>query len=261
MPCFDLCELQFDRYCMDTAGYIGLSHQAALQHQLNVISNNLSNLSTTGFQRQDLLFQSYIERQAITNIPAARNVAFVRDVGVTRDASPGDLVTTQGPLDAAIEGDGYFVVDLGGGQQAYTRNGKFGLSSDGTLVTLSGQPVLDTNGRPIKISPTDSDVHIGGDGHLSSDSRDIGQIAVVQFPPNGLEQRGDNLLIAQQGATPTPVATPHLHAGALEGSNVKPILELSRMMALVRAYESTNKLLDGDDQLHKRAIEQLGRFQ
>ena len=246
---------------MDTTGYVGLSHQVALQRRMDVVANNIANMNTTGYQREDVLFQSYIEKMPQSEIKPARSIAFVLDHGIARDNSQGELISTGGTLDTAIAGEGFYTIDRGNGQQAYTRNGKFTLAADGTLVTLSGQHVLDGGGKVIHTDPADTSVAIGADGTVRSQNGEKGRLAIVQFAGEELNRAGDNLYDAKPGAVPVTVRNVKLHTGVIESSNVKPILEMTDMMSVLRTYESTTHLLDRYEDIRKRGIETIGRVQ
>ncbi len=246
---------------MDTTGYVGLSHQVALQRHMDVVANNIANMNTTGFQRENVLFEDYIEKLPSADATSARPVAFVLDHGVARDSTPGDMNSTGNPLDTAIAGDGFYVVDRGNGQLAYTRNGKFTLAADGSLVTLAGQHVLDSGGKIIHTDPADTNVTISADGSVRSHISEKGRIGIVQLNNSDLIRAGDNLYDVKPGARPVAVRDVKLHTGVLESSNVKPILEMTDMMSVLRSYESTTHMLDRYEEIRKKGIESIGRVQ
>lgn len=246
---------------MDTTGYVGLSHQVALQRHMDVVANNIANMNTTGFQRENVMFEDYIEKLPSADVKSARSVAFVVDHGVARDTTVGEIHSTGNPLDTAIVGDGFYVVDRGNGQLAYTRNGKFTLAADGTLVTLGGQHVLDSGGKFIHTDPNDTDVAIASDGIVRAQSGEKGRLGIMQFGNSDLTRAGDNLYEAIANAKPVTVRDVKLHTAVLEGSNVKPILEMTDMMSVLRSYESTTHMLDRYEDIRKRGIESIGRVQ
>ena len=129
-------------------------------------------------------------------------------------------------------------------------------------MTQAGDPVADESGGEIVIDPEKGPIAIAGDGSISQGRDRIGKLGVVQFAnPGALEKAGDNLLRNTSNLTPTPAEKARVRQGMLEGSNVNPVLEITRMIEVSRAYESTAKLMDSEADLSRRAIERMGRIQ
>jgi flagellar basal-body rod protein FlgF len=245
---------------MDTTVYVSLSHQLALRRQLDLIAGNIANAETTGYRRENAVFQSYLERQPLAESKAARTVSYVLDYGVARDSAAGDLSPTSNPLDVALTGDGFFTVALGDDTLAYTRNGHFSLSADGYLTTANGARLLDRNGNPFRFESDEKNIQIGPDGRVSSSAGDKGLLALARFARDtSLTRLGDTLY---QGAGAEPVAPKNvkMRSGFLEKSNVKPIVETTQMIDVLRTYQSTTRLLDRYEDMRKRGIERLGRI-
>jgi flagellar basal-body rod protein FlgF len=245
---------------MDTTVYVSLSHQIALRRQLDLIAGNIANAETSGYRRENAVFQSYLERQPLAGTKAARNVNYVLDYGVARDSSPGDMSQTNNPLDVALTGEGFFTVALGNDAIAYTRNGHFSLSEDGYLTTANGARLLDRNGNPFRFDSDEKNIQISPDGSVSSSAGEKGQLALARFASDtGLTRLGDTLY---QGANAEPVAPENvkLRSGFLEKSNVKPIVETTEMIDVLRTYQSTTRLLDRYEDMRKRGIERLGKI-
>ena len=145
---------------MENASLIGLSRQTALRRQLDVIANNLANVNTPGFKAERMMFEEYL--MPVANMEMARqrdgNMSYVQDLATIRDYAAGTLVQTENPLDVAIQGDGWFVVDTENGER-YTRNGGFMLNAGGELVTSEGHPVMGEAG-PIVFGTEDVDIAI-----------------------------------------------------------------------------------------------------
>ncbi len=245
---------------MDTTVYVSLSHQLALRRQLDLIAGNIANAETTGYRRENAVFQSYLETQPLTGARAARSVNYVIDYGVARDNAPGDISQTGNPLDLAVTGDGFFTVSLANDETAYTRNGHFSLSGDGFLITANGVRLLDRNSNPIQFASDEKNIQVAADGTISSSAGEKGQLALVRFASDtGLERLGDTLY--QGGnALPLPQDSVKLRSGFLEKSNVKPIVETTEMMDVLRTYQSTTLLLDRYEDMRKRGIERLGKI-
>jgi flagellar basal-body rod protein FlgF len=172
-----------------------------------------------------------------------------------RDLAPGPITATGNPLDLAIEGAGYFTVQTAEGVR-YGRSGQFRLNDLGELATAAGAPVLDEGGATIALPIDGGPVAIAADGTVSSADGVAGRIEVVTFADEQrLRKVGDGLYSTDQAPAPAPEA--RLVQGALEGSNVEPIVEMTLMMATVRAYQGTQRLLDTHHELQRRAIERM----
>jgi flagellar basal-body rod protein FlgF len=242
---------------MDNSLLISLSHQIAAYRSMDVIANNLANASTPAFQREEPTFEQYV-----VNVPPAEGqsgnqaLSFVQDTGVVRDMSEGQLTTTNAPYDLAIHGKGYFVVQTAAGNR-YTRDGHFTLDPSGQIVTSNGDAVQGDGGA-ITITPDDGDVHIAQDGTVSGKNGQIGRISVVDFAnPRALTKEGSSLYAAD-GQSPTTADSFSLRSGMLETSNVEPVIEISHMIEVMRAYQATATLTQTQEDLMRQAIDKLG---
>lgn len=241
---------------MDNALLLGLQTQRVLQRRMDVAANNLANVATAGF-KADALVMEEANRTAAHADADPRDIRFVRDVTLMRDMRQGPIAMTGNPLDVAIEGDGFFMVE-GPNGPLFTRDGAFTLTGDGRLVTGDGRAVLNSGGTPIVFDPQGESPVIGRDGVIRVAGVEAGQIGVASFAaPGALSKVGDNLWDAQgqaQGEFEGIVVQ-----GAIEGSNVRPVIELTRLIEISRAYQSAAKIVSGADELRKSAIERLGR--
>ena len=233
--------------------FIALSRQMALSREMDVVANNLANMNTTSFKRQLTL----ISEQQVDVNNADKPLSFVFDVGTHRDLSEGEIQVTGNPLDIAISGDGFLVIETEDGER-YTRNGNLRLSSEGELTTASGQSVLGDQGRPIVISSDDPKLIIAPDGTITGERGVIGRIALVRFDnPQAANPVGNGLYKTDE--TPQAVEDPQIQQGMLESSNVKPVVEMTRMIEISRAYTAISNMLKQDNDLRRNAIRQLGR--
>jgi flagellar basal-body rod protein FlgF len=241
---------------MDNALMLGLQTQRVLQRRMDVAANNLANVATAGFKADAVVFEELDGTRAHAE-ENPRQIRFVRDVGLTRDMSQGPISITGNPLDVAIEGQGFFMVE-GPNGPLYTRDGAFTLTGEGRLVTSEGRAVLSSGGAPIVFDPQGESPSIGRDGAISVAGVEVGRIGVASFAtPSALSKVGDNLWSAQ-GETPGEFAGVVVQ-GAIEGSNVRPVQELTRLIEISRAYQSAARLVSSADDLRKSAIERLGR--
>ena len=255
--------------------WISKTGMEAQQMQLDVISNNLANVSTTGFKRSNAVFEDLIYqnlRQVGANsteqstLPTGLQVGLgVRTVATSRSFAQGSLQQSGNKLDVAINGNGFFQVTLSDGTSAYTRDGSFQLNSTGQLVTASGHVV---NG-PVTIPANAQSVTIGADGGVSvllpgaTTPTSVGTLQLTNFiNPAGLEPKGQNLFTetASSGTATTGTAGANglgaLQQGFLETSNVNVVQELVTMIQTQRAYEMNSKAVQTSDQM----LQKLGQL-
>ena len=237
---------------MENTALVALSQQIVLRREMDVIANNIANASTVGFKTERMLFNEYLR-----DIGNGQQLAFVTDAAVVHDFSEGELTPTGNPLDVAIKGNGYFQVDTPDGIR-YTRGGHFRLDADGVLVTPSGHPLLGDDLSPILIDPDDTEITIKGDGTVSSERGEIGVLAVVTFENRwSLRKFGAGMYEAPEGVTAVAAIEAKVIQGSVEESNVAPIIEMTRMISLLRSYQGAQSLSDKQDQLMRRSISVL----
>jgi flagellar basal-body rod protein FlgF len=245
---------------MDNALFVGLSRQMILRREMEIISNNIANMDTTGFKVESMMQKTDPAEPAVT-LGGPRPVKFVAPDGVARDFGQGALMKTGGELDMAIEGKGFFQIQTPNGPR-FSRDGRFTTDPTGRLVTQAGQAVLDESGGEITIDAEKGQVSIGADGSMSQGNERVGKVGMFTFAnPGALEKAGDNLFRNASNLQPQATTDARLRQGHLEGSNVKPVLEITRMVEVSRAYEQTAKIMDSEADLSRRAVERLGRVQ
>ena len=248
----------------------------AQQTRLATISNNLANVSTTGYKRdrpifEDLIYQNVRQAGAQTSqetiLPSGLMLGTgVRTVATQKIHTQGNILQTKNKLDIAVQGRGLFQIQKPNGELAFTRTGNFQLSSDGTIVTASGYPLQ----PQITVPNTAASLTIGNDGTVSittpgiAEPQQIGQIQLADFVnPSGLQPRGENLYSETTASGPPTIANPGnnntgtLIQGALEGSNVNVVEELVNMIEAQRAYEMNSKAISTMDQMLQFANNQL----
>ncbi len=251
---------------MDASMWVAKTGLDAQQTRLNVISNNLANVNTTGFKRdralfEDLLYQNV--RQAggqtaqATQAPTGLMLGTgTRVVATEKIHAQGNMINTQNALDIAIAGEGMFQIQMPDGTLAYSRDGSFKLSNAGQLVTASGNPLA----PPIVIPGNASSITIGEDGTVSVElfagggAQQLGQIQIARFVnPAGLQPLGNNLYkqtVASgepQLLNPGTQAAGTLRQGMLEASNVNVVEEMVNMIETQRAYEINSKAISAAD--------------
>jgi flagellar basal-body rod protein FlgF len=236
---------------MRTTSYLALSRQAALERQMATVANNLANATTTGYRAEHMVFEETLHRAG------RQRVAFVQDVGLARDLAPGPIAQTGNPFDLAIDGAGYLAFATADGT-GYGRAGRLEVAPDGRLVDANGRALLDDGGNPILLAADETEISIAGDGTVSGGNGPIARIGVYGFAnEQALRRAGDGLFSAAGPASAAEGA--RVVQGALEGSNVQPVLEMTTMLAAVRAFEGAQRMLDTEHELERQAIERSGR--
>lgn len=241
----------------------------AQQTNVDVMSNNLANMTTTGFKRYRAEFQDLIyddQRRVGTNssdvgtiVPTGIQIGLgVKTSGVYRSHEQGTVTLTENPLDLAIQGRGFFQIVLPNGDFAYTRNGSFQLSPDGEIVTIDGYLVSPNIAVPedaVSIAVNaNGEVEAIIDGQITP--QNLGQFDMVNFiNPNGLKPMGDNLYSATEASGDPILDVPGVEGfgtilqGFLEQSNVNPITELTQLIVAQRAYEMNTKVITAGDEM------------
>jgi flagellar basal-body rod protein FlgF len=249
---------------MENTALVGLSRQVALARELDVIANNLANVNTAGFKAESAVFHEYLMPIASAGDFGGgdRVLRYVHDRATWHDHSQGSTQTTGNPLDVAIDGAGFLVVQTPRGER-YTRNGALQVNSQGQLVTSEGYLVQGDNG-PIVLQQLDREISISPDGRVTvmeGNSRQEslrGKLRVVGFArPGQLEKDGSSTFSAPAGQAPQALANPRLMQGAIEKSNVKSVVEMTRMVEITRTYTQIASILQQQSDMRKSAIQQL----
>jgi len=246
---------------MQNALLVGLSRQVALGRELDVVANNIANINTSGFKADGSLFEEYLSSTARSDQNAGR-ISFVRDRGTWHDMSAGPIEQTGNPLNVAIDGSAFLAVQTARGER-YTRNGALQINAQGELVTSEGDQVLGDAG-PIVFQPTDNSVTIGQDGtitvHQGNSKTDSlrGSLRLASFTDaSQLQKDGSSTFAPVNGAQPQPTKTSRVIQGSLEKSNVRGVIEMTRMIELTRAYTQVASLLAQQTDQSQQAIDKL----
>jgi flagellar basal-body rod protein FlgF len=235
-----------------------------LERQMDVVANNVANITTNGFKADRSLFEEYLRSPAHEDNfqRSDRRVSFVQDRATFHDFAAGNNEQTKNPLDVAIDGKGFLVVQTPAGER-YTRDGNLAINNQGQLVTQNGYPVLGGSG-PIVFQQTDKQINIATDGNVTvlegTNRIDSvrGKLRVVSFAdPQKLVKDGSNLFSAGQGVAAQPDTTSRVNQGFVEKSNVNSVMEMSRLVEITRTYTQISALLQQQSDLHRSAIEKL----
>lgn len=241
---------------MDNAGYIALSRLMAQARTTAMLANNMANADTPGFRAARPVFAQYLDRQHEVDEPrGGSELAFTWDCASWRDTAPGPVQTTGNPLDVAISGEGMFVLRTEKGER-YTRAGRFTLGADGTVVDPDGNALLGTGGEPIQLGLNDTRITISGEGVVSSENGELGRIRIVRFADGQKPQAEGDRLFASD-TPPEAVDRPTLVQGAVEGSNVRPILEMTRMTEELREFQFTAQFAEREDERIRNALDRI----
>jgi len=242
---------------------VGLSRQVALGRELDVVANNIANINTTGYKADGSLFEEYLNTPARGDQTLGR-VSFVRDRGTWHDLTQGPVEKTDNPLNVALDGQGFLVVQTPRGER-YTRNGALQINGNGQLVTSEGNAVLGDSG-PIIFQPTDRQVQISADGTISvregTSKVDTlrGKLRVVAFDNAQLLKEGSSTFKpAADNVQPRPVdpKVTRVVQGSIEKSNVRGVVEMTRMIEITRNYTQIAAILQQQHDLNRSSIDKL----
>ncbi len=248
--------------------YTAATGMNSMQHQIDVTSNNIANVNTTGFKQdraefQDLMYETlnYTAGQTTqTSInPTGIDVGLgVRISGIQKNFTEGDLKLTSNPLDLAIEGKGFFQITLPSGETAYSRNGAFKLNAEGSIVNGSGYSLS----PEIVVPDNVTDLTVARDGTVTAkdpqtgDVVDLGQITIADFVnPAGLTPLGESLFMRSDASgdvlegNPTQEQFGSIQQGMIELSNVKLVNEMVDLITAQRAYEANSKAITTTDSM------------
>lgn len=236
---------------MENANYTTLTRQSGLMRELQVIANNIANISTTGYKREGVIFSEYIKK-----VGNEGSLSMAR--GNTRhlDLSSGSTIQTNGKLDLAIQGDGFFLLSTPEGERL-TRSGAFLISQDNIVVNNDGNSLLDESRNSITLPEVFFDLNIDINGRILVDGQEIANVGV--WVPTDLS--AIRHVAGTQFKTDTfdLVEDPVVRQSYLEDSNVNPVSEIARMIEVQRSYELGQKFMDLEDQRQRNVITTLGR--
>ena len=250
---------------MENTVLVGLSRQMALHRELEIVANNVANLNTSGFKSDGALFEQYLMPVArddgFTGVD--RRLNFVQDRATWLDLGQGPIQQTGNPLDVALDGNGFLVVQTPRGER-YTRNGALQINNSGELVTSEGYKVVGESG-PITFQNGDRDITINNDGSIrvregSSTTADSsrGKLRVVDFEnPQQLKKDGSSTFQAETNQQPRAAVDSRVVQGAVEKSNVQGVLEMTRLIEVSRSYTEVAAILQQQGDMRRDAITRL----
>ena len=230
-----------------------LQLQMILTRQMDMLADNLANVSTPGFKNEVLAVSAKRIR-----LPGGTEL-IGQPMTLERNMDDGAFTQTGNPLDLAIKGSGFFVVRTPQGER-YTRNGHFQIDNQGQLVSPAGNPVLDNAGQPITFQPTDTDISIAQDGTVTVNrggtQSNAGTIGVVTFTqPDKLQRISGSLFRATEA--PVAAADAHVIQGMVEESNVQSVVEITRMIDINRRFQAAQRIIEAESERSQKAMQVL----
>ncbi|HZT48986.1 MAG TPA: flagellar basal-body rod protein FlgF [Hyphomicrobiaceae bacterium] len=238
---------------MQSPFHVGLSAQLALQRRLDTVANNVANASTAGFRAEEVKFETLLSQ--VSDTP----VAFVSAGSRHLSQRAGEIAPTGNPFDVAVQGNAWLGMQTPAGI-AYTRDGRLHMTPTGELQTVNGYPVLDAGGAPIQLDPNAGEPRIARDGAISQGNRAVGSIGLFRIDDKATLTRFDNSgVLSDRPATPVvEFSQTGLQQGFVEGSNVNPVMEMSRLIALSRAFDAVAATLRDAEASTQEAVRTLG---
>jgi flagellar basal-body rod protein FlgF len=237
---------------MDLTSNIATSRLVAQQRAMDVIADNIANANTPGYKAERTQFSDWLSRQATT---PEHTIAYTQDRATWREQQSGTLTHTGNPLDLALTNDGYFTVNTTRGPRL-TRDGRFSLLPSGTVADSAGDALLDTNGQPVQLSSADTIITVAGDGTLSSENGQLAKIGLVQ-PADPMQLQAEGNMLFRSGSATMAVTSPGIVQGAMEDSNVQPVLEVTRMMDGERQFQFMIQFIQAESDRQQGVIDKL----
>lgn len=238
---------------MTSTVYVALSAQMAADKRLATIANNVANLNTPGFRAEEVRFSALMDGSG------SSQVAYVSEGESFTSLKAGPVTPTGNPLDVAVEGKGWFAVRTPAGV-GYTRDGRMRMSPEGELRTMGDMPILDSGGAPIIIDPAGGQVRIGADGSISQNRKQVGRIGLYLLPEgaNLTRHDGSTVIADRPGTLVQDFTVDSVRQGFIEGANVDPIMEMTRLITLQRAFEEAASAVSQTEEATSSTIRQLG---
>jgi flagellar basal-body rod protein FlgF len=236
--------------------YVALSSQIALERRLTTIADNVANAGTVGFRATGVKFEDLVSGLG------QKSVAFVSTGDTYLSTQAGGMRQTSNPLDFAVRGEGWFAIETPRGQ-VLTRDGRFTMLDNGDLVSIEGHPVLDAGGAPLQLDPLGGPPEAGADGTLRQNGQLMGAIGIFSYNPGlNFERYGNSGVVPNGPAEPiVDQMDSGVMQGYLEDSNVNPILEMTRLIQVQRAFDHATALMSDGENALKQAIRTLGSGQ
>ncbi|MBB5751035.1 flagellar basal-body rod protein FlgF [Prosthecomicrobium pneumaticum] len=233
-----------------TSLYVALSAQMATERRMATIANNVANMNTPGFRAEEIRFEDVLSG-------AGDGTRFVSSGQTYTSLRAGPVVQTGNAFDVAPQGDAWFGIQTPAGT-AYTRDGRFHLSETGQLLTVENHPVLDAGGTELMLDPGAGEVHIAADGAISQGGNRLGSLGLFTLAADAKLSRYGGAVIPDKPAEPVQDFTSlGVRQGYIEGSNVDPVTEMTRLINVQRAFEMASQAVQQGEDSTAEAIRTL----
>jgi len=241
---------------MENSLYVGLSKQVVLKENMDIIAQNVANVNTPGYRAQNMVFSEYINDPRYMK----EDVAMVLDYGQYQMTDPGNIKDTGAPLDIALVGNGFLGIQTAGGDIQYTRAGNLTMDSNGVIRNALGLAVASEGGGEITIPQDAKDIRIDRNGIISTDQGQIDQLMVREFNNyQELNPEGNGLYVTTEEGIPAD--STEVIQGKLEGSNVQAVVEMTRMIDVLREYQAVQNIMQSEHERLRTAAQRLARTQ
>ncbi len=242
------------KQAMENSLYVGLSRQVVLERAMDMVANNVANANTAGYRAQNPIFEEYISKEKNDK----NDLSMVLDRGQYSTTSPGSIQYTGNTYDVALQGPGFIQVVTPSGDTQYTRAGNLTVNNDNELVTASGFKVSGPGGNAVAIPSGSKEVVITKQGEVTADGNAVGTIGVVEFDNvQELRPEGNGLYSSKDPGRPATETV--INQGSLEGSNVNSIQETTRMIDVLRTYQTTMRMIQSEQERQVSAIQKLAQ--
>ncbi|MER0236751.1 flagellar basal-body rod protein FlgF [Fulvimarina sp. MAC8] len=238
---------------METSLPVALSGQLAMEKRLETLAHNIANARTVGFRAEEVRFEELLSRTA------PDPVAFVTKGETYLSNKSGALTQTGNPLDLAVRGEAFFAYQ-GDNGMVYTRDGRMEITAEGMVQTVTGRPLLDVGGQALQVDPAGGPLTVGGDGMIHQNGQQVAAIGLFRIPQGANTTRADTSgVVSDVPATPVvEFLSDNVVQGYVEEANVNPVQEMTRLIALQRAFESAANVVQSNDRSLSEAIKTLG---
>nr|WP_321454763.1 flagellar basal-body rod protein FlgF [uncultured Cohaesibacter sp.] len=238
---------------MPTANYVSLSSQIALDNRMQSVARNVANINTAGYRGEAINFSEILANAG------SDSVSFV-SMGETHISQERGAITQTGnSLDLAIEGDAWFSFQRGG-EVAYTRDGRLQMDASGRLTTVNGEPLLSASGSTIQVDPQGGQLVVQADGEITQNGRAVDSIGLFEFNPDDKLTRYGGSAVMPEGVAFSlqDPSKARVLQGYVEGSNVNPMMEMTKLIMISRAFESSQKVMETSEDAQREAVRELG---
>ena len=238
---------------MENTLYIGLSKQVTLRENMDIIAQNVANVNTPGYRAQNMVFAEYIVDQKRMK----EDIAMVLDYGQYQVTDPGSIKETGNPFDIALVGNGFLGIETAEGTR-YTRAGNLILDAEGVLRNQRGMAVASEGGGEIQIPRDAREVTIDRSGNISTENGIVGKLMIVEFEHyQNVNPEGNGLYKAEEAAI--PAEDTQVLQGRLEGSNVQAVVEMTRMINVLREYQAVQNMMQSEHERLRSSTQRLAR--